>query len=78
MTRSIDQKNLKRAVVVRSLKNAGVIFDAEMTWFIDQKKLKRAVIVSGVSGGQAGAETQSNEPVELPVTSIPFSLRHWR
>ncbi|HEX5176396.1 MAG TPA: hypothetical protein VFV83_05165, partial [Chthoniobacteraceae bacterium] len=35
------------------------------------KKLKRAVIVSGVSGGHAGAETQSNDPVELSATSIP-------
>jgi hypothetical protein len=30
------------------------------------------VIGSGVSGGQAGAETH---PVELPAMSIPFSLR---
>ncbi|HEX5085958.1 MAG TPA: hypothetical protein VFY40_28320, partial [Blastocatellia bacterium] len=34
------------------------------------------VIVSGVSGGHAGAETQSNDPVELPATAIP-SLHKW-
>jgi hypothetical protein len=44
--------------------------DTDEQRFRKKEAQKCAVIVSGVSGGQAAAETQSNDPVELPATSM--------